>query len=172
MPSLTFENLSDEKKNLITQALLHEFSEHNLANAQVARIVKEAGIARGAFYKYFEDIKDAYTYVYRDSLLKLHSKDIRNHTILSADQYTKQVADFIEQVHDSQYRELLKRHYTINESLIEVDAPSKLLPLDKKEWAVMTLTHQAIREGLVHSEESDMILNRLHSVLVDILKEG
>ena len=60
MPTSTFENLNHEKRQKIEQALLHEFSEHSLALAQVARIVKEAEIARGAFYKYFADLKDAY----------------------------------------------------------------------------------------------------------------
>ena len=54
MVSETFINLSDEKKQKIAQALLKEFSTYPLAKAQVARIVKDAGIARGAFYKYFE----------------------------------------------------------------------------------------------------------------------
>lgn len=61
----TFTNLDEHKKQRVTQALLHEFSQHSLADAQVARIVKEANIARGAFYKYFTDLTDAYLYLYQ-----------------------------------------------------------------------------------------------------------
>ena len=61
MVSETFINLSDEKKQKIEGALLKEFSTYPLAKAQVARIVKDAGIARGAFYKYFGDLKDSLT---------------------------------------------------------------------------------------------------------------
>ena len=50
MPSSTFEHLSEKKKNTIILALLHEFSKVSLSKAQVAPIVKEAEIARGAFY--------------------------------------------------------------------------------------------------------------------------
>ena len=72
MVSETFINLSDEKKQKIAQALLKEFSTYPLAKAQVARIVKDAGIARGAFYKYFEDLKDAYGYLYSLAMKEVH----------------------------------------------------------------------------------------------------
>lgn len=42
MPSQTFENLPQSKQALVRQALLEEFSNHDLADAQVARIVKNA----------------------------------------------------------------------------------------------------------------------------------
>lgn len=64
MPSSTFTNLPDEKRQRIEAALLNEFSNHTLATAQVARIVKDAQIARGAFYKYFDNLTDAYSYMY------------------------------------------------------------------------------------------------------------
>lgn len=46
MPSQTFLNLKPEKQARIYAALLTEFSAYPLAKAQVARIVKEAQIAR------------------------------------------------------------------------------------------------------------------------------
>ncbi|CAM3053531.1 hypothetical protein LEBU106379_03915 [Lentilactobacillus buchneri] len=49
MVSTTFTNLSDEKQTKIRKALLKEFTDQPLATAQVAPIVKTAGIARGAF---------------------------------------------------------------------------------------------------------------------------
>ena len=72
MVSETFINLSDEKKQKIVGALLKEFSTYPLAKAQVARIVKDAGIARGAFYKYFGDLKDSYTYLYGLAMKDVH----------------------------------------------------------------------------------------------------
>lgn len=53
MPSSTFTNLPSAKRERIRAALLAEFSQHSLADAQVARIIAAAQIARGAFYKYF-----------------------------------------------------------------------------------------------------------------------
>ena len=59
MVSKTFENLAEEKQLRIRHALLKEFSTYSLAEAQVARIVADSGIARAAFYKYFKDLTDS-----------------------------------------------------------------------------------------------------------------
>ena len=63
MPSSTFFHLNETKQLNIKEALLSEFSHHSLANAQVARIIKTAGIARGTFYKYFPNLLDAYQWL-------------------------------------------------------------------------------------------------------------
>ncbi|WWL93967.1 hypothetical protein V6R94_10640 [Pediococcus acidilactici] len=49
MPSETLVKLKPTKKAAIETALLSEFSRYPVAEAQVARIVKDAGISRGAF---------------------------------------------------------------------------------------------------------------------------
>jgi len=74
MPLSTFKNLPQPKKDRITAALLTEFSTHSLAEAQVARIVTGADIARGAFYKYFADLTDAYQYLYGVALTHIHQE--------------------------------------------------------------------------------------------------
>lgn len=94
MPSTTFLNLNEDKKQKITQSLLLEFSNHSVSEAQVTRIVKEAGIARGAFYKYFNDLQDAYTYLYQQAMVEIHEKITNSNQILSAEEYRKQIKEF------------------------------------------------------------------------------
>lgn len=72
MVKATFTRLPEVKKKRVTEALLNEFSHHALTDSQVARIVKDAGIARGAFYKYFDDLTDAYMYLYRIAIQDIH----------------------------------------------------------------------------------------------------
>ena len=60
MASTTFQHLDAAKQQRVLAALITEFSQYPLAQAQVARIVKQADIARGAFYKYFTDLDHAY----------------------------------------------------------------------------------------------------------------
>lgn len=168
VPSKTFENLPATKQKTVRQALLTEFSAHDLADAQVARIVKDAGIARGAFYKYFTDLTDAYTYLYRKALLELHDYDIRAHRLQSAAAYVDQVAAFIKQVNASPYYELVKRHFAVNEALLQ-PIDSTLRPVTATEWAVMTLAHEAIKEGLRCPDNSDQILKRLKAALTALL---
>lgn len=72
MPTATFKHLPTEKRQRVDRSLLNEFSQHPLATAQVSRIVKDAGIARGAFYKYFQDLPDAYLYLYQKAMKQVH----------------------------------------------------------------------------------------------------
>ena len=55
MPKPTFLNLPDEKRALIRQLALEEFSEHPYGQASLSRVVARAGIAKGSIYQYFEN---------------------------------------------------------------------------------------------------------------------
>jgi len=63
MPTETFFNLPEHKKNKIILAAKNEFTENVLLKARVSNIIKLAGIPRGSFYQYFEDLEDLYYYV-------------------------------------------------------------------------------------------------------------
>lgn len=169
MPKQTFKNLPEAKKQRIRQALLTEFSQHDLADAQVARVVKDAGIARGAFYKYFTDLADAYRYVYQITLLRIHDDNIRTHHLLTADDYADQVAAFLTRVNDCPYGELVKRHFTVNEAVLQSGKVPQLQPTDPIEWAIMTLVHEAIKAGLQFPDQVPTIVNRLRAALKALL---
>lgn len=63
MPKDTFFNLSDDKKNRILSIVIDEFASNDYKNVSISRIVKDASIAKGSFYQYFEDKKDLYQYL-------------------------------------------------------------------------------------------------------------
>jgi AcrR family transcriptional regulator len=63
MPSQTFFNLPDEKRETLIKIAIDEFSSHDYDSASISRIVKEAGIAKGSFYQYFQDKKELYLYL-------------------------------------------------------------------------------------------------------------
>lgn len=63
MPSQTFLNLPDQKRQHITQLALAEFASHDYDSASITNLVKQAKIAKGSFYQYFEDKKDLYLYL-------------------------------------------------------------------------------------------------------------
>ncbi|MDW7650952.1 MAG: TetR/AcrR family transcriptional regulator [Bacillota bacterium] len=64
MPSQTFFNLPEAKKEKIVEAAFDEFALYSFTNASIARIVANAGIPRGSFYQYFSDLKDLYKYLF------------------------------------------------------------------------------------------------------------
>lgn len=89
MPKETFFNLSQEKRNKITELALEEFALHDYRTASLSRIVEKAGISKGSMYQYFDDKKELYLY-----LVKL-AADIKFKTI---DRHisSSEVSDFFE----------------------------------------------------------------------------
>ena len=63
MPKQTFFNLTDKKRQRITKLAIAEFASADYDNASISNIVKQAKIAKGSFYQYFEDKKDLYLYL-------------------------------------------------------------------------------------------------------------
>jgi TetR/AcrR family transcriptional regulator len=54
---------SFKRKNVLIEAALDEFSEHNYENASLNKIIKNAGISKGFFYYNFEDKKALYSFI-------------------------------------------------------------------------------------------------------------
>lgn len=63
MPKDTFRNLPAEKRARILSAACREFAQHPPHRASVNRLVKAAGIAKGSFYQYFDDMVDVYRHL-------------------------------------------------------------------------------------------------------------
>lgn len=168
MPSRTFQKLKDEKKQRVTAALLTEFSQHSLPDAEVARIIKQAGISRGAFYKYFPDLTDAYLYLFSTVMDEVHAPITAAGRQLTARDYYRMVADFVDRVHHSPYYDFIRRHFLINEGVLPVRRAAE--PRGDTEWAVMALCHTTINECLQDPTGQVVALIRLRKILEKLLQ--
>lgn len=63
MPKETFLNLPTHKKEGINRILINTFYNQPISQVRVSQIVQEMAMSRGAFYKYFSDLEDAYSYI-------------------------------------------------------------------------------------------------------------
>ena len=63
MPSKTFYNLRESKKQRIFSASVQEFATRRFSDASINQIIKGAQISRGSFYQYFQGKEDLYLYV-------------------------------------------------------------------------------------------------------------
>ncbi len=63
MPTETFFNLPEPKRQRIYAAAVQEFATYRLSQASINRIVKAANISRGSFYQYFHHKEDLYCYI-------------------------------------------------------------------------------------------------------------
>lgn len=170
MPTPTFDHLNPEKKDRVMAALRQEFSSHGLADAQVARIVTTAGIARGAFYKYFADLTDAYQTLYHAAMATVHQGvPTAPQGPFDPQRYYQAVTAFLTHVTGSQYDELIRRHYGENESLL----PARAVPTDlpAADWAAMTLSHATIKAAMLHPETQTAVLARFQQALRLLAKE-
>ncbi len=71
MPTVTFMNLSQEKKDKIIKAAKKEFSRVPISEVLVKNIVEEAEIARGSFYQYFESKEDLLKFLLQEEMEKV-----------------------------------------------------------------------------------------------------
>lgn len=81
MPSETFYNLSEEKKQKIIDAALEEYSRVSVEEASIKNITENAGIARGSFYQYFDSKQDLLEFLLKqdiDEIREFVKKDIEN----------------------------------------------------------------------------------------------
>jgi TetR/AcrR family transcriptional regulator len=63
MPTQTFWNLPEEKRERLIAIALEEFAANDYATASLSRMVARAGIAKGSIYQYFQDKQDLFLYV-------------------------------------------------------------------------------------------------------------
>ena len=63
MPSTTFYNLPEEKRERLLSAARAEFARVPYEDASVNRIIRAAGIPRGSFYMYFTDKEELFRYL-------------------------------------------------------------------------------------------------------------
>lgn len=91
MPKSTFLNLSESRRHEIDQLLIETFYDTPASQVNVAEIVKKMGLSRGAFYKYFDNINDAFHYT-----LQQNAQVIRYDILYSIDDSGDNFFDGIE----------------------------------------------------------------------------
>jgi len=170
MVSNTFENLDNDKKARIIDALLNEFSNHTLNSAQVSRIVKESDIARGAFYKYFDDLKDAYSYLYGIAMREIH-QNITTERTESPSAYVQQTREFVEKSKDSRFYTLVKMHILHNESDFVSTFDDHLITESEYYWATQVMIHETIKQIMLEPSAKEILLKKLANVLDTLAKE-
>lgn len=74
MPTSTFFNLPEDKKNKILKAANKEFERVPIEQVSIKNIVESPEIARGSFYQYFEDKEDLFQYIMSAKMGNMQNK--------------------------------------------------------------------------------------------------
>lgn len=70
MPTSTFYNLPEDKKNRVINAAIDEFIRVENGEVIIKNIINQAGIPRGSFYQYFESREDLVDYIMKNRMFK------------------------------------------------------------------------------------------------------
>ncbi len=114
MPKRTFNNLPSERRAEIIAACRLEFEQNSLAAASVSNIVARLKIARGSFYKYFEDLESCYFYLLSSETKEIHGmfiallKETNFDLVESLEQYGARIA---REIHQQSKYALYKNRY-------------------------------------------------------------
>lgn len=94
MPKKTFLNLPEKRQGEIRDLLLTIFYEKPVSQVKVSEIVDALQMSRGIFYKYFEDLNDAYDYLIHYYAGQIHGEIIAYMMRQQAD-FFKGIEDFL-----------------------------------------------------------------------------
>ena len=172
MVKSTFTNLPTAKRQKIEAVLLEEFSTYPLAQAKVSHIVKKADIARGAFYKYFDDLTDAYLYMYHIAIETIHT-NMSPDEKFDPDHFYDRVVKFIDETQYSKFEPMIKLHMAQNKYLIPDNFKiysRQLLNMSPEIWSAMVLSHEVINLCLSDPKNKEKNLARYKKSLGIIAK--
>lgn len=103
-PRARFDSLDDGKRRRILDAAEAEFGDHGFARASLNRILRAAGVSKGAFYYYLDDKRDLFTTLI-ERRLKEHLSAPIDPGSLDAETFWPEIEAWIERT----VRESMKR---------------------------------------------------------------
>ncbi len=107
MPSQTFLNLSEEKRQRIYLALYTELMRVPFPEMSINQVIKNADIPRGSFYQYFENKNDAFDFFVSES-----SKIIKESVIKRISSVHGDIFELCETVFDEILKSASERKWT------------------------------------------------------------
>ncbi|MCF7926738.1 MAG: TetR/AcrR family transcriptional regulator [Candidatus Izimaplasma sp.] len=123
MPTETFHNLDDKKRERILNAAREEFTNKKLIDSRVSNIIKKCDIPRGSFYQYFTDLEDLFYYIVNREFDRIFN---------SGSEFISQTNDLFEYsilTFESDYKAFVEgdRHKFLRNVFHSVDINSKVM---------------------------------------------
>lgn len=198
MPTLTFNNLPEEKKNIIIEASIKEFKRTILTDASINKIIKDANISRGSFYTYFKDINDLYEYSlnnYKEKIIKTIKQalketngDLFETTKKSYDKILKLCTkdkqlfkniflnfNYNISIRDKMYEENLEDKYKVIELISKIKKDNLKIKTEEELFYIIDIIIGFVMHGLIDlfmdKEKEEIIKEKLDKQL-EILKCG
>ena len=198
MPTLTFNNLPEEKKNIIIEASIKEFKRTLLTDASINKIIKDANISRGSFYTYFKDINDLYEYSlnnYKEKIFKTINKAIKEKNgdlfEITKESYDKILKlctkdkelfkniflnfNYNISIRNKINEENLENKYKVVELIAKINKKNLNIKTEEELFYIIDIIIGLIMRGLIDlfmdKEKEEIIREKLY-IQIDLLKRG
>jgi AcrR family transcriptional regulator len=74
MPKPTWDNLAESRRERVLRAAMAEFGRHGYSGGSLNVIAREAGVAKGSLFQYFDDKFDFFAYVAEQTSLSIYAE--------------------------------------------------------------------------------------------------
>lgn len=178
MPKTTFLNLSKDKSEKVTKILIDIFYDKNVSQVTVSEIVEALGMSRGAFYKYFLDIYDAYYTIAKKCAYQVHTnimqfiKENEYEFMLGIEKYLAWCANLDRSSYEWKIVQMLSlsnanvyaKRASVNEDILNSEMVKNWFTLLKKNQILFNTEEEALyflhfTEHLVITSLQDFIVN-------------
>ncbi|WP_375475810.1 TetR/AcrR family transcriptional regulator [uncultured Jatrophihabitans sp.] len=73
MPRPTWDNLAPDRRRRVLDAAMAEFGRHGYSGGSLNVIAREAGVAKGSLFQYFDDKSDFFAHVAEEASLRIYA---------------------------------------------------------------------------------------------------
>src|ERR1700743_3724791 len=113
MPKPTWRNLPEERRERVLRAAMAEFGAQGYSGGSLNVIAREAGVAKGSLFQYFDDKFDFFAYVAEQASLSIYAEMLSHLTAPPAGRsFVDHLGDLVEIWMDYMARHPLERGVT------------------------------------------------------------
>ena len=171
----TFNNLAVERQQIIIEVALEEFALNEYESASLSNIIAKLNLAKGSFYRYFENKQSLYFFLLEhctESRLKNDDAFIRNET---HDIFELMIQHFVAKIHfDKKYPLHSAFLYNVmqeknNDELGNIQLISKLKVLEIIKQLVVTSTKNRTVRNDIDKDAISFVILQTQTVITDYI---
>lgn len=112
MPTEAFYKLDSEKRDLLLESAVHEFSENPYDKVSIFKIAQNADVSRSGFYYYFKDKRDIYLYLINEIKEQFISTYNFNERYVELITLSKNIFSFVTSIKETKWEKFFRRMVT------------------------------------------------------------
>lgn len=161
MPKETFFNLGGEKQEKVIRSAIGEFMKHGFEKASVGNIARNAGVAKGSMYQYFENKKELFIYSVHWSIgifINKNSKEMIDGKVSIFDYFYQSSGMILQQIREERDLAVFMQDVFLGRYHDLVDESIKAM-LDATDDMLMALIREGKKNGSIRKDIDDKTIS-------------